>query len=751
MARDPLKIQRRLERALADFKGGRLDEAARTARKVLMASPADASALNLLAAIASNQNQHHDAKEFLLQALRSQPQNPFILFNLGEVCSRLGMNGDAMSYFRRAVALKPEYAAGYQRLGENARTAGDWNTAAQAYRAALAIDPAMAAAHYGLGRVLMGTADHNAAAACLERALRNIPSQTGPFAAVICANLGVARVASGLFLQGLHALCESIECDPGWSGAWRLLAQNLGNAAVIPGHARFRDYLLSLLTRPDINPRALATAALAILKQDERWQSLLGCAERHSAQSLDFQGRHRDAWRSLTGDPLFLALLSQAPIPDIGFEVLLTAWRRHLLLTPGPLDEADLGVLSALAAQCFLNEYVYASGADEDAALVSLVARLASGPAVVGPEFWPQATLAACYVTLGKTTIAGWEKEAPDPLAALFRLQVEEPRAESMLRESLARLKPIEDELSRAVQRQYEENPYPRWIRCTQGTPGPLPDVIRRALPHLRDENLPDTDAPGILIAGCGTGIQTMTAVGNYLNAKVLAVDISETSLVYSLRKLKEHDVRSVRHLHADILDLDSLGEQFDLIECFGVLHHMADSQRGLNVLAGCLKPGGVMLLGLYSAIARQSVIAARALIAAKGYPADPGGIRSARMEIMARRDDPAFAPLVSPASDFWTISEVRDLLFNVQENRFTLLDIESMLQAAGLEFLGLQPSNVQDGLFFAEMFPQTEALRSLRAWHSFELQNPHSFGETYRFWVRKPIGASIGGGKEAP
>ena len=745
VARGPLKSHRRLKRALEDFGSGRLDEAGSTARKVLMANPEDASALNLLAAIASNQNQHHDAKGFLLQALRSQPRNPFILFNLGEVYRRLGMNHDAMLHFKKSIALKPDYAEAHRQLGEIARSAGEWDTAAQAFRSALAINPAMATAHYGLGRVLMETGDRKAAVVCLERALRNIPSRTGPLAAATCANLGVARISSGLFKQGLQALCDAIDCDRGWVDAWRLLAQYLGNAAVIPQHARFREYLLSLFARADINPRSLATAALAILKRDVRWQSLLHCA---GWDAVDFHGRYSDAWKSLSHEPIFLTLLHHAPIPDIDLEVLLRAWRRHLLLTPGALDEADLGILSALAAQCFLNEYVYVTDADEEVALTALIARLTSEPAQVGAQFWSAATLVACYTMLGKTAIADRATEAPAALAALFRVQVEEPRAESLLRGNFPRLKPVRDEVSRAVQRQYEENPYPRWVRSTQGTPRRLPDVIRRALPHLRRDGLPDPDAPHILIAGCGTGIQTMTAVGNYLNASVLAVDISEASLAYSMRKLKEHDVHNVRHLQTDILDLDSLEENFDLIECFGVLHHMADSQRGLNVLAGCLKPGGVMLLGLYSAIARQSVVKARALIAAKGYPADPAGIRSARTEIMARRDDPAFTALVSPASDFWTTSEVRDLLFNVQENRFTLLDIESMLQAAGLEFLGLQPSNAQDGLRFAQMFPQTEALRSLRAWHDFELQNPDSFGETYRFWVRKPIEASSGSGK---
>ena len=42
-----------------------------------------------------------------------------------------------------------------------------------------------------------------------------------------------------------------------------------------------------------------------------------------------------------------------------------------------------------------------------------------------------------------------------------------------------------------------------------------------------------------------------------------------------------------VRFAQADILELGSLGQSFDLIESVGVLHHLRDPGRGLAVLAG--------------------------------------------------------------------------------------------------------------------------------------------------------------------
>lgn len=46
---------------------------------------------------------------------------------------------------------------------------------------------------------------------------------------------------------------------------------------------------------------------------------------------------------------------------------------------------------------------------------------------------------------------------------------------------------------------------------------------------------------------------------------------------------------------------------------------------------------------------------------------------------------------LLRAASDFWILSECRDLIFHVEEHRFTLLGIGAMLEACRLGLLGLE------------------------------------------------------------
>jgi len=199
------------------------------------------------------------------------------------------------------------------------------------------------------------------------------------------------------------------------------------------------------------------------------------------------------------------------------------------------------------------------------------------------------------------------------------------------------------------------------------------------------------------------------------------------------------YDLADVEHLQADILDLPVLTERFDLIESFGVLHHMGDPAAGLRVLAGLLKPGGLAFLGLYSELGRRGVVEARAHIAARGYPATPDGVRALRHDLMTGPRRPGLETVLSPASDFWTTSDCRDLLFHVNEHRFTLLEVGQLLAAAGLDFLGLQFGHAADRTRFLAEHPAPGAIQDLEALHRHEQEHPEVFGDTYRIRAQRP------------
>ena len=91
----------------------------------------------------------------------------------------------------------------------------------------------------------------------------------------------------------------------------------------------------------------------------------------------------------------------------------------------------------------------------------------------------------------------------------------------------------------------------------------------------------------------------------------------------------------------------------------------------------------------------------------------------------------------MSPASDFWTLSDCWDLLFHVNEHRFALPQIGELLSAASLEFLGARFGHEADEAPYLAENPRPGALRDREALHRHELQHPEVFGDTYRLWAR--------------
>jgi SAM-dependent methyltransferase len=251
--------------------------------------------------------------------------------------------------------------------------------------------------------------------------------------------------------------------------------------------------------------------------------------------------------------------------------------------------------------------------------------------------------------------------------------------------------------------------------------------------------NYQSPESPEILVAGCGTGQHALITASRFSNARLLAVDLSLNSLSYAMRKTKELGFSSIEYAQADIMELGNLGRRFDLIESVGVLHHLDDPLAGWRVLVDLLRSGGLIMIGLYSEAARQHIIKGRALIAKEGYTSSPEDIRRCRQDIITKAEggNPEMANICK-SKDFFSISECRDLLFHVQEHRFTLPQIEAALAPLELKFLGFEMQDKKALRKFRKSHPSRSALTSLALWHEFELKNPKTFGGMYRFWCKK-------------
>ena len=436
---------------------------------------------------------------------------------------------------------------------------------------------------------------------------------------------------------------------------------------------------------------------------------------------------------ALANNTFLRCALEATIIRGTPLEVFLTGLRQALLrLADGAVGGAEvppdevLGLLCALAEQCFLNEYVFEQTEQETTRSEQLRAllqqRLAEGASV------PVELVAAvgAYFPLHALAKAGslLDLRWPPYAAGLLRQQVREPLEELQDRAAITALTAVDDSTSVAVMHQYEENPYPRW------SINPLSALARKGA--LARPNI----GPNILIAGCGTGEHAFDIAQKSPDASILAVDLSRVSLAYARRKTREEGLRNLDYALADILHLATIGRTFDRIEAVGVLHHLADPTAGWRVLLTLLAPDGTMRVGLYSEAARRAIVEARAVVAERGYPATAQGIRALRQTIIREKDDARWKSLVQTI-DFYSMSGCRDMFFNVMEHRLTIAQIRSFLHAEGLAFLGfeLDPKVVDK---FQQQNSAPDSLTDLGAWEAFEDANPQTFLNMYLFSVRR-------------
>jgi len=85
---------------------------------------------------------------------------------------------------------------------------------------------------------------------------------------------------------------------------------------------------------------------------------------------------------------------------------------------------------------------------------------------------------------------------------------------------------------------------------------------------------------------------------------------------------------------------------------------------------------------------------------------------------------------------DFYSSSTLRDLLFHVQEHRFTILQIKDCLSELGLEFCGFETDRIVSQFKLTNADPSDPY--DLDKWQAYEEANPKEFAGMYQFWCQK-------------
>ena len=705
---------------------GKLDEAVKAYKKALSINPNYAIAYNNMGNALKQLGKLKEALAAYKKALSINPDYSEAYYNIGNATQEQGKLDEAVKAYKKALSINPNYAAAYNNMGKALNQLGKLKEAITAYKKALSINPENAETYCNLGNVIHRQGDFEKAIAAYRKAIYLNPKHVEAR-----YNMGNAFMQQGEIGKAIAAYNKVLSLNPNYDEAYYKLGLALNGVSFKRPVSDLQKKIISLLDRKIyVRPKDIATSSISLLKLEPDLQKHLKMVDTEVIESP------LDVILDLSEFPLLLKLMSVCPLPDLELEELLTKLRYSILSNTASLQVSSpklLNFQSALALQCFTNEYIYSHSEEEEKILQSLDASVKKA-LKNNKQPSSQAILAlASYKALNQYDWCNL-LVATDNIKEVFCRQVEEPNQDEKLKQDLATLEEISDKVSSKVREQYEGNPYPRWVNLSlQLKSRPISEIVDGIQLKLFCNKINQTEEPNLLIAGCGTGQHSISTAVRFSRSKVLAVDLSLSSLAYAKRKTKELGIQNIEYMQADILDLNKLNRQYDIIESAGVLHHMDNPLSGWEVLTQCLLPGGLMKVGLYSELARQHIVKIRKEISKQG-------IGSSEVEIKAFRDrilssDKDHHKLVRKSGDFYSTSTLKDLIFHVQEYRFTIPQIKDCLSKLGLKFCGFEGKMVRE---FKINNTKRGDEYNLDKWQEYEEANPNTFTGMYQFWCQK-------------
>lgn len=212
-----------------------------------------------------------------------------------------------------------------------------------------------------------------------------------------------------------------------------------------------------------------------------------------------------------------------------------------------------------------------------------------------------------------------------------------------------------------------------------------------------------------VLDLGCGAGAQ-LERVAGLTTGRLVGTDLSQSAYVKAVTRTARFGPRCRIH-RADFLDLaaDELG-QFDLIYHVGVLYVTppAVQRHLLQLIANCLKPGGIALISYYAGTVPLLMAGLHKVLRASAdageSPAEQARTARAHIRVIA-------STIAGQAGDHRLMAGVLQQVSNTQDNIFfhemlnqsfgalTTSALELALGFRGVHFLNwMQPAPFEEG-----------------------------------------------------
>ena len=222
-------------RAVELHRSGRLGDAERMYRKILVFDPHHADSLHLLGLVASEAGQHDTAAALISRAIQAAGPVAMYCSNLGLVFGRMGKPEQAIACYRQALRNNPADPGTHARLGRLLLESKDFTAARVSLEKSLALQP-QAAVFCDLGTVLFAQQEFDAAGKAYE-----IANVTDPAYPEALYNLGVIRTIQRRPAEAMAFYRAALALRPAYPDAHNnlgILLQSTGQGDAALNHYR---------------------------------------------------------------------------------------------------------------------------------------------------------------------------------------------------------------------------------------------------------------------------------------------------------------------------------------------------------------------------------------------------------------------------------------------------------------------------------------------------------------------------------
>ena len=214
----------------------------------------------------------------------------------------------------------------------------------------------------------------------------------------------------------------------------------------------------------------------------------------------------------------------------------------------------------------------------------------------------------------------------------------------------------------------YEEHPFPSYEGLED-----FGELVNKGSRNPFSANLLKAIGYNKLVLECGCGTGQLTHFLQLNNNHVLGVDMSLGSLKLAVEHKVRNDLVRSGFAQMNIFDLAVKDNAFDVVIAHGVLHHTFDARRAFGHIVRKIKPGGVVMVGLYNRYARVATRIRSHLIGVFGPKID--------YVVRTRIHDPRKARI-------W----IKDQYFNPHETWHSLDEVLGWFDDNGVEYLNCSP-----------------------------------------------------------